>query len=486
MDQAVGLIEEARPEDRGAHGAEPSGGVFEAGHPGAARRRVLAANPEATRRCIDRVIAGIDARLTEQLNAIIGHPRFRALEASWRSLARLLETATRNPGVRIRLLDLRWHELCRDLERAVEFDHSQLFIKIYEEEFGRAGGEPFGLLVGDYTVSHRRRADRPTDDIAALQGMARIAAAAFAPFVVGATPQLFGLDDFGELALPRDLTGAMRDSEYDRWHSFQENEDSRFLGIVLPDMLVRAPYRDDDARRDGFRYHDDSGEDGALVWGSGAYAFAGVAMRAFAESGWFAGIRGGIVGEDEGGIVPDLDIPWFDTDRAGVATIFPGEVQIEDTEETELSDLGFIPIVRANGTSLAVFCSNASVQRPKTYDQVAATVNARLSSMLQYILCVSRFAHYLKTLGREVIGSVATAQTIQQRLQTWITQYCNTNDTAPLATLARRPLREARIEIREMADRPGSFYCVAHLQPHFQLDRIETSFRLITDLTAVG
>ncbi|HEX3881020.1 MAG TPA: type VI secretion system contractile sheath large subunit [Stellaceae bacterium] len=485
MDLSAGLTAETPP-----HAAAPGYGARDAAplDAGAAPVTALGGSGAADpiRQQIDRVIAGIDGLLSEQVNRIVAHPRFRALEASWRSLARLVETARHSTWIRIRVLDLRWAELCRDLERAIEFDRSQLFRKIYEEEFGTAGGEPFGLLVGDYTVSHRRRPGRSGDDIAALQGMARIAAAAFAPFVVDAAPELLGLDGFAELSTPVNLAALLRDAEYDRWRSFQENDESRFLGIVLPHVLASAPYRDDGTRRDGFRFCDDRTEADELAWGGGAYAFAAVAMRAFIESGWFAAIRGGVVGSEEGGIVPDLDIPWFDTDQPEIATIFPGEVQIEDTQEAELGELGFIPVVRANGTSLAVFCGNASVQRPRAYDQALATVNARLSAMLQYILCISRFAHYLKCLGRDAIGSVATAEAIQRRLQQWITQYCNTNETAPLATLARRPLREARVEIREMADRPGAYYCVAHLQPHFQLDRVETSFRLVTDLTAPG
>jgi type VI secretion system protein ImpD len=438
-------------------------------------------------RRIDRIIAGLDRLITEQVNAVIHHQRFRRLEASWRSVARLVETAGRSPGrIKVRLLDLRWPELCRDLERAIEFDQSYLFRKIYEEEFGMAGGQPFGLLVGDYIVAHRRGPQRTTDDIAALQGMARIAAAAFAPFVVGASPELFGLDDFAELSLPIDLAATFRSPEYARWHSFQEHDDSRFVGLVLPGVISRGNYRDDDTRGEGFRYREQWLTSDDVAWGSGAFAFAAVVMRAFSESGWFAAIRGGVIGVEEGGLVPDLEIPWFDTDAAGVATIFPGEAQVEDGQEAELGELGFIPMVRANGTSLGVFCGNASAQRPRVYDRLAATVNARLSSMLQYILCVSRFAHYLKVLGREKIGSFASAEELQRDLQSWVMEYTNTNELAPLATLARYPLREARIEVRQVAGSAGAYYCVAHLQPHFQLERVETTFRLMTQLGAAA
>jgi type VI secretion system protein ImpD len=314
--------------------------------------------------------------------------------------------------------------------------------------------------------------------------MSRIAAAAFAPFIVGVTPEFFGLDSFAELCLPVNLPAIFQLPEYLRWRSFQDTEDSRFVGLVMPRILARQTYRDDDSRVDEFRFEEECGAHEQLLWGAGAYGFAGVVMRAFAESGWFTHIRGGILGIEEGGLIPELEIPSFETDDRGVATIFPAEVTIEDRQEAELGELGLIPMVRANGTSLAVFCGNASAQRPKTYDRLATTVNARLSSMLQYILCVCRFAHYLKVIGRETLGSVKSAAEVEQRLQSWIGQFVNVNEHASLATMAQYPLREARIEVRELPGKPGAYYCTASLKPHFQLERVETSFRLVTELAA--
>lgn len=436
---------------------------------------------------IDRIIAGIDLIITEQVNAVIHHPRFRRLEGSWRSLARLVKTAehSQRADIKLQVLDVRWPELCRDLERAIEFDQSELWRKIYEGEFGTAGGNPFGLLVGDYLVAHRRGPGRPTDDIAALQGMARIAAAAFAPFVVTVAPEFLGLDEFADLSTPiGDLAALFNGPEYERWRSFQEHPDARFVGLVLPRVAVRDTYRDDGTRLDGFRFREYRSTHDDIPWGCGTYAFAAVVMRAFAESGWFAAIRGGKIGEVNGGLVPDLDIPGFATDAPGVAAIFPGEVQIQDGLEAELGDAGFIPMVRAYGTPLGVFCGNASAQRPRTYDRLAATINARLSAMLQYILCASRFAHYLKCIARDKIGSISSADAIERYLQDWLTQYCNSNDRAPPEIQAQMPLREGRIEIRAVPGKPGSFHCVTYLQPHFQLERVETSFRLTTEVQA--
>jgi type VI secretion system protein ImpD len=435
---------------------------------------------------VDRLIALIDELVTEQVNAVIHNPRFQALEASWRSLRRLVGTTMGNPRIKLRVLDLRWKELCRDLERAIEFDQSHLFRKIYEDEFGTPGGEPFGLLIGDYQIAHRPGQGRPTDDVAAVRGMSRIAAAAFAPFILGVSPELFGLDSFAELSLPLDLPAVFRLPEYHRWRSFQETEDSRFVGLVLPRVLVRERYRDDDTRIDGFRFEEGCGTHEEVLWGSGAYAFASVVMQAFAESGWFTQIRGGVLGIEQGGLVPDLETPSFETDRKGVATIFPGEVMLEDRQESELGELGFISMLRANGTSLGVFCGNASAQHPRSYDRLAATVNARLSSMLQYVLCVCRFAHYVKVIGRETVGSVKSPAEIEERLQSWITGYVSSSDHVQLATLARYPLQEARIEVKELPGKPGAYYCTAYLKPHFQIERVETSFRLVTDLAAAA
>jgi type VI secretion system protein ImpD len=431
---------------------------------------------------IDRIIARIDDLVTEQVNLVIHHPRFQSIEATWRSVHSLVESAGRSHQIKIKVLDISWAEVCHDLERAIEFDQTQLFRKIYEEEFGMPGGEPYGLLIGDYQVAPHRGAGRRTDDIAAIRELSRIAAAAFAPILLGATPELFGLDSFAELSMPSNLATVFQLPEFQRWCSFQDTEDARFIGITLPRVLTRQTYRDDDTRVDGFRFTEDSGSHHSLLWGSTSYAFAKVVLRAVNRSGWFTQIRGGVLGVEEGGLVEDLVIPWFETDARNVAPIFPGETIIQEAQENALSEFGFIPMVRANGTSLGVFCGNASVQRPRTYDRLVATVNARLSAMLQYVLCVSRFAHYIKVMGRDIIGSVKSPSQVEDKLQSWIEDYVSVDDYASLDTLARYPLQEAQIEVKELPGKPGSYYCTAHLKPHFQLERVDTSFRLVTEL----
>ncbi len=440
------------------------------------RRRLLAA--------LDRDIAEIDRLLAEQLNAILHHPKFQMLEASWRGLLYLVGVAEAVEGAKVRVLNAGWGEICRDLDRAVEFDQSALFEKIYSEEFGTPGGEPFGLIVADYYMQHARGPGHPTDDVAALRALSQIAAAAFAPVVTGCTPVLFGLDSFRELHVALDLESVFGQPQYARWRSLQESEDARFVGIVLPRILMRRPYAHDGSRCDGFRFRETAAEVGhdGYLWGNAAYAFASVVVRAFGVSGWFAEIRGAAQDSLSGGLVVDLVVDEFATDSPGIASKFSTEVSISERQEKELADLGFIPLMRSHNTDFSVFYSNQSIQRPRHYDRAAATANARLSAMLQYVLCVSRFAHYVKVIGRDRIGAFATPEECEAYLQRWLLNYCMGNDDASPELRARYPLHEARVQVRELPGRPGAFACTVHLRPHFQLDQVVSTFRLVTEL----
>jgi len=431
-------------------------------------------------RALDRDIAAIDRLLSDQVNAILHHPRLQRLEASWRGLRYLVDIADGVDGVKIRLLSATWAELCRDLERAIEFDQSQLFEKIYSEEFGMPGGEPFGVLIGDYEVQHRRGPDHPTDDVAALKALSNVAAAAFAPVILGCTPQMFGLDSFSELGLPLDLQATFRQREYDRWKGFQESEDARFVGLTVPRLLIRRPHRDDGSRVDGFRFREDVGE--GHLWCNAAYAFAAVLIQAFAASGWFADIRGARRDVLGGGIVVGLPVESFETDKPGIAIKYSTDVSISETREKELSDLGFIPLSKAANTEYSVFYGNQSAQLPRRYEDPVASVNARLSTMLQYIMCVSRFAHYIKVIGRDRIGSFTTPEACETFLQNWLHNYCTGNDDASPELKARYPLRAGNVRVREAPGRPGIYHCTVHLQPHFQLDQVLSAFKLVTEL----
>lgn len=440
------------------------------------RRRILQA--------IDRDIAWLDALLSGQTNAILHHPTLQRMEASWRGVRYLVAEAEGQEGIKIRILNLSWAELCRDLERAIEFDQSQLFSKVYSEEFGMPGGEPFGVLIGDYDVQHRRTREHPTDDIAAMHGISGVAAAAFSPFIVGCSPAFLGIDSFRELGQPINLKAILRQPEYTRWRSFQATDDARFVGMTLPRVLMRLPHRDNGSRIDGFRFREDVEDPNSAgyLWGNAVYAFAALLIRAHSESAWLAEIRGTPQDQVSGGIVDSLPVEWFETDARGIAIRISTDVSISEFHERDLADMGLIPLCKIKNTAMSAFYSNQSTQVPKSYTTVVANVNARLSAMLQYILCVSRFAHFIKVIGRDRIGSYASPEECEIFLQRWLHQYVIGSDDASPEMKARYPLRDGRIKVQERPGRPGVYACTVHLQPHFQLEDIVSAFKLVTEL----
>jgi type VI secretion system protein ImpD len=445
-------------------------------------------------RRLSRDIARIDALLSGQVNAILHHPAFQRMEASWRGLYYLVKRLPENRSIKIRVLNVSWAELVQDQDRALEFDQSQLFRKVYEDEFGHAGGEPFGVLLGDYEIHLRPTADHPYDDLEALSKISGVAAAAFAPFITGVHPSFFGLDSFTDMERPLSLSKAIdHQLEYLKWRGFRQTEDARFIGLTLPRMLMRLPHEATATAGQGLHFREEvEGPDRSkYLWGNAAYALGAVLIRGFTSSGWLADIRGVRQGVDatgnkvcldDGGLVTGLPVHSFGTDRKGLATKCSTEVIVTDTREKELDELGFIPLCHCQDTEFSAFYTTPSVQKPKTYDDPKATVNARLSSMLQYILCVSRFAHYLKVISRDRIGSMASPEDCELFLAQWLRKYTTSSDTAGPEDKAKYPLREAKVVVRERPDKPGSYHCVIHLRPHFQLDQMFMTMRLTTDL----
>ncbi|HKM53031.1 MAG TPA: type VI secretion system contractile sheath large subunit, partial [Isosphaeraceae bacterium] len=430
---------------------------------------------------LSRDIAAIDDLIAGQLNAIIHHPTFQSLEASWRGLSYLVQKLPDNNSVKIRVLNLPWAELVQDQARALEFDQSQLFRKVYDAEFGHPGGEPFGVLLGDYAIHLRPSADHPYDDLETLTKISGVAAAAFAPFLCGVHPSFFGLDNFSELERPLNLTRVFEQVDYLKWRAFRQTEDSRFVGLLLPHVLMRLPHQPGSPQRGKlqFREHVEGPDRSKYLWGSAVYGFGGVTIRAHTSSGWLADIRGVryTIGErgtrvclDDGGLVTGLPVHSFDTDRHGLAIKSSTDVVVADNREKELDELGFIPLCHCQDTEFSAFYTAASVQKPTKYDDPTATANARISAMLQYIFCVSRFAHYLKVIGRDKIGSQHSPEDCERFLGDWLRKYTTASDTAGPEDRAKYPLREAKVTIRERADSPGSYNCVIHLRPHFQLD----------------
>ena len=457
----------------------------------AARAEAFARGRLAAR--IEALIALIDERLSAQVDAIVHQPRFQTLEAAWRGVDMLLRTAEGGGAgaVRLKLLDVSWAALSRSFERAAEFDQSRLFELVYSQEFGQAGGEPFGLLVGAYEITWRIDRRAGGDPVSTMGAVASVAAAAFCPFVAGAHPSLLDMETFRELADLSDLAAVLSSHGGDparaaglaRWERLRGREDARFLGLAAPRILLREPRRGPDRRRrDGFRYAERIGASGeGLLWGSAAFAFAAVAIRQFDETGWFADIRGAPQDDDGGGLVPALAPLDFGTDGGGMSAQAPVEARLTGLQRDQLAGAGLVPVGTLYGDPRLVFDANPSLHRPPRYERAEASENARLAAMLQYVMCASRFAHYLKVIMRDEVGSSAPAAALETRLQTWLAGYCVGNEDASNALRARHPLRSAGVQVRDMAGRPGAYACTIHLQPHFQLDDVSTAFQLVAE-----
>lgn len=433
---------------------------------------------------IDRLISAIDEILSRQVNAIIHHPAFRRLEASWRQLQMLVLLKRDNSPVIIRVFSASWKEIVRDAERASEFDQSKLFNLIYSQEFDMPGGQPFGLIVADYEISAGINKVFGTDDIGALDSIAGVAAAAFSPVIVGASPELLDVDEFAELDRELDMAYLRHMETNVRWRRLRSNSDARFIGVTCPRVLVRPPYRHNDiSRKDGFCFHEEVASNGStLVWGNSAYALAMVVMREFMTSGWFADIRGTRYADDAGGLVDMYPTVSFPTDKHGFASQAPVEIRLTTMQEQMLSEFGLIPLMPLPYSVDLVFNTNQSLHLPARYDTEIANQNARIAAMLQYVLCACRFAHYLKLIMREHVGEVSTVDTLRSQLNQWLAQYCIGNEDADTFTKARYPLRSAHIDVREIVGKPGVYACVMHLQPHFQLDDVTASFQLLADM----
>lgn len=425
---------------------------------------------------INARIAALDELISAQLNEVMHAPEFQKIEASWRGLNYLVQQSETSTMLKIRVLNVSKDDLRRDLERASEFDQSALFKKIYEEEYGTFGGAPYGALIGDYEFS------RHPQDISLLDQISHVAAAAHAPFISAANPQLLNLDSFTDLGIPRDMAKTFDTVEYTKWKSFRESEDSRYVGLAMPHILMRLPYGPDTVPVQSFNFKEDvDGKDHAkYLWGNAAYALGTRMTDAFAKHGWCAAIRG----VEGGGLVEGLPTHTFSTDEGEIALKCPTEIAITDRREKELSDLGFIPLVHCKGTDYAAFFGTQSCQKAKLYDKDAANANARLSTQLQYIMAISRFAHYLKAMMRDKIGSFMSRSDCQHFLNSWINNYVAPDDNAGPEIKARKPLKEASIEVSEVAGKPGVYKAVAFLRPHFQLDELTVSLRLVAELPA--
>ncbi len=442
----------------------------------------------SVRNCLNQQIAAIDERLNELLNRVLHHEKFQQLEAAWRGLWYLLEAAEVEASIKIKCLDVSWKDLSRDFERAADFDQSGLFHLIYSQEFGAPGGEPYSVLLGNYEVSHRPSQTHPFDDINTLKNISQTAAAAFAPFVCGTAPQLFGLDDFDTLGQPINLDAVFRQAEYARWHSLRSMEDSRFVSICLPRTLMREPYNTKLDAYQGIRFHEDTdtGDNSAFLWGNSCFALGVVLIREFAEVGWFSHIRGAPRDFNGGGLVTQFPALKFKPDSyIGRQQMFTS-VLISDHLERDLAEQGFIPLCHSYDTPYAAFNSCSSIQKPREHNSEAANANARISAMLQHILCASRIAQYIKVMARDKVGSYVSAKDCERLLQHWLDQYTTGREDLTWEMMARYPLRQARVIVNEDPEKPGSYQSVIHLKCHYTVDHLVSELKLTTSINSMG
>ena len=419
-------------------------------------------------------ISQLDRLISAQLNEVMHHPDLQKIEGSWRGLNFLVNQSETGEHLKIRVMSVSKKDLLKDLEKATEFDQSTLFKKIYEEEFGMFGGASYGALIGDYEFGNNPQ------DLSLLEKISEVASAAHAPFIAAASSSMFNMDSFTELGTPRDMAKLFQSTEFAKWKSFRDSEDSRYVALALPHILMRLPYGRASIPVETFDYEEDvDGTDHSkYLWGNAAYAMGARLTDAFAKYHWTAAIRG----VEGGGLVQGLPVHTFRTDEGDIALKCPTEIAITDRREKELADLGFISLVHCKGTDYAAFFSTQTANKPKAYDTPAATANARLSSQLQYILAVSRFAHYLKSMMRDKVGSFMTRKNAEDFLNRWITNYVLLDDDAGQDAKASHPLREARVDVSEIPGKPGAYRAVAFLKPHYQLDELTVSLRLVAEL----
>jgi len=433
----------------------------------------LSKDAEAT---ISARLAQIDRLISIQLNEVLHHPSFQKLEATWRGIKYLMDQSETNDTLKIKVLNVSKKDLLRDLQRAPEFDQSALFKKVYEEEFGVFGGAPFAAMVGDFEFG------KGPEDLELLEKIGQVASAAHAPFLSAASPGLLNLGDYTQLGAPRDMSKIFDSTEYAKWKSFRQSDDSRYVALTLPHILMRQPYGQETKQIEAFAYEEavDGRDHSKYLWGNAAYGLAARMTNSFARYGWCASIRG----VENGGLVEGLTAHNFRTDEGDIALKCPTEVTITDRREKELADQGFVPLVHCKGTDKAAFFSVQTVNKPKLYDKPEANANARLSAQLPYVLAMSRFAHYLKAMMRDKIGSAMSRSQAEAFLNQWVSNYVIADDNASAAAKSERPLREARIEVMTVPGNAGALRAVAFMRPHFQLDELTVSLRLVAELPA--
>lgn len=422
-------------------------------------------------------IENIDKRLSTQMDAILHNKKFQTLEARWKGVFYLIYNLEISESLRVRVISTTEQEMINDLNKAASFDQSKIFKMIYEAEFGTFGGLPYSCIIADFMDFSR---SAPSMDV--LEKLTTVCAAAHAPLLSSASSELFNWSDFSSLSKPRDLKKLFDSVELARWNGFRDTEDSRYCSMFLPRILMRVPFDVVNNPIAKFAYTEtvNGADNSHFCWGNTAYGMAVKIGQAYAKYQWCATIRG----VEGGGLVENLPVYTYKTAEGDVLMKCPTEVTITDRREKELSDLGFISICHAKGRNVATFFGGQTVQKPVTYNTAAATANANLSARLPYMLNASRFAHYIKIMMRDKIGSMMSAVDVQNYIQTWLSDYILLSDTASQALKAATPLRNGSVTVVEVPGKPGVYSAILELQPHFQLEELTASIRLVAQLGA--
>jgi len=426
---------------------------------------------------IEAIIAELDRKLSEQVNVIMHHADFQQLEGAWRGLHYLVSNTETDEMLKVRVMNISKNDLGKTLKRykGTAWDQSPIFKRVYEEEDGQFGGEPFGCMVGDYHFDHSPQ------DVEILGEMAKVSAAAHSPFIAGASPATMQMDTWQELSNPRDLTKIFSTPEYAAWRSLRASDDARYLGLAMPRFLARVPYGAKTNPVEEFDFEEDTGaaDHSKYTWANSAYAMAVNINRSFKEFGWCSRIRG----IESGGAVPNLPLHSFPTDDGGVDMKCPTEIAISDRREAELARSGFMPLIHKKNSDFAAFIGAQSLQKPAEYDDPDATANAGLAARLPYLFACCRFAHYLKCIVRDKVGSFKERDEMQRWLQDWIMNYVD-GDPAHSSdeTKARRPLSAAEVVVEEVEGNPGYYTSKFFLRPHYQLEGLTVSLRLVSKL----
>jgi type VI secretion system protein ImpC len=426
---------------------------------------------------IKAIIAELDSKLTEQVNLILHHAKFQAVESAWRGLSYLINNTETDEMLQIRVMNISKKDLSKTLGKfkGVAWDQSPIFKKLYEEEYGQLGGAPYGCLVGDYYFDHT------PGDVGLLGQIAQVAAAAHAPFIAGTSPALMGMDSWQELANPRDLAKIFSAPDYAAWRSLRDSEDSRYIGLAMPRFLSRLPYGAKTSPVEEFDFEEETGvgEHSKYTWANAAYAMAVNINRSFKMYGWCTSIRG----VESGGVVESLPVHTFPSDDGGVDLKCPTEIAISDRREAELANVGLMPLIHRKNTDVAAFIGAQSLQKPTEYTDPDATANSRLSGRLPYLFASCRFAHYLKCMVRDKVGSFMERSDMERYLGDWIKGYVLGNPAlAGDAMKAQKPLAAAEVKVQEIEGNPGYYAAQFFLRPHYQLEGVNVSLRLVSKL----